>query len=130
MQAGGLRGGSTLLRRLGNATTRPTFGILIGALVVIWAGVGALTRFPPWWQTTLYSVSASITLVMVFVLQHTHNHQQIAVQRKLDEVIRSLPQADDRLISAESATSEQLLELSERHLADRSRATSAMDDSL
>lgn len=114
---------SAVLRWLGSASTKATFGVLVAVIVTIWAAVGLLTRFPPWWQTALYSVSSSITLLMVFVLQHTQNHQQMAVQRKLDELIRSFPHADDRLISAEAASTDELLELSELHLAKRTEAT-------
>ena len=114
---------STVLRWLGSASTKATFGVLVAVIVAFWAAVGLLTRFPSWWQTALYSVSSSITLLMVFVLQHTQNHQQIAVQRKLDELIRSFPHADDRLISAEAASTSELLELSELHLAKRTEAT-------
>lgn len=97
-------------------------------IVTFWAAVGLITGFPSWWQTTLYSVSSSVTLVMVFVLQHTQNHQQIAVQRKLDELIRSFPRADDRMISAEAASTDELLELSELHLAKRTEANVTPSD--
>ena len=114
---------SALLRRLGGYSTKASFGVLVAVIVTFWALIGLMTGFPIWWQTTLYSVSSSVTLLMVFVLQHTQNHQQIAVQRKLDELIRSFPHADDRLISAEAASTDELLELSELHLAKRTEAT-------
>ena len=114
---------SSLIRQLGSASTKATFGIGVGAIVTLWAVIGLFAGFPTWWQTVLYSVSSSVTLLMVFVLQHTQNHQQMAVQRKLDELIRSFPHADDRLISAEAASTDELLELSELHLAKRSEAT-------
>ena len=45
--------------------------------------------------------AAGITLVMVFVLQHTQTSQQLALQRKLDELLRALPGTDERLIKVE-----------------------------
>jgi low affinity Fe/Cu permease len=49
------------------------------------------------------AVAAGITLVMVFVLQHTQTRQQIALQHKLDELLRALPGADERLMHLEKA---------------------------
>lgn len=49
------------------------------------------------------AVAAATTLVMVFVIQHTQTRQQIALQHKLDELLRALPGTDERLIKLESA---------------------------
>ena len=42
-------------------------------------------------------------------------------QRKLDEILRAVPAADDRLISAEMAPDGELKALAALNLADRSR---------
>jgi len=70
--------------------------------VLGWVVFGATIGFPGWWETALYATSSAITLVMVFSIQHTQSRQQTATQRKLDELVRSLPHADNRLIAAES----------------------------
>lgn len=49
------------------------------------------------------AVASGITLVMVFVLQHAQTRQQLALQHKLDELLRALPGTDERLIHLESA---------------------------
>ena len=59
--------------------------------------------------------AASQFLVMVFVLQHTKMRQQAAVQRKLDEILRVLPGADQRLLHLETAPQAELDALDERH---------------
>jgi len=68
------------------------------------------------------SVAAAITVVMVFVLQHTQSRQQEALQHKLDEVLHALPLADDRLIHLESAPESELREVEQRHAALRDEA--------
>lgn len=113
--------GSRALHRLGAATARPAFGVAVGLVVCVWLVLGAFMNFPGWWQVVLYSVSSSVTLLMVFVIQHTQSHQQMATQRKLDEILRAVPAADDRLISAETATDGELKALAALNLADRSR---------
>jgi len=47
-------------------------------------------RLSQWWLTVLYAATASVTFVMVFVIQHTKARQTSATQRKLDELIRPL----------------------------------------
>jgi len=51
------------------------------------------------------------------VLQHTQGRQQLAIQRKLDEVLHALPTADNRLISLESASEDDLVAVEARHSA-------------
>ncbi len=59
---------------------------------------------------------------MVFAIQHTQSRQQMATQRKLDELLRSLPAADDQLIAAETADDHELHALRELNTGDRQRA--------
>ena len=61
------------------------------------------------------AIAAAVTLVMVFALQHAASRQQVAVQRKLDEILNALPQADSRLVRVETASPGELDELEERH---------------
>jgi low affinity Fe/Cu permease len=73
-----------------------------------WAVVGIVTGFPSWWQITLYSTTSTVTVVMVFAIQHTQHREQLVTQRKLDELLRAQPGADDRVIAAEAATDAEL----------------------
>lgn len=114
---------SRILHRLGDVAARSTTGIAAATLVVVWGAVGLPFGYPGWWQTTLYSVAGSVTFVMVFVIQHAQERQTLAVQRKLDELIRSSERADDALIAVEEAGDEQLQALNERTLADRAQAS-------
>ena len=43
----------------------------------------------------------------------------IATQRKLDELLRALPDADNHLIAAESASDAELADIGEAHLEER-----------
>ena len=113
---------SRVLHRAGDAAADSSAGMLAAMLVVAWAVVGAAARFPGWWQTVLYSVTASITLVMVFVIHHTQERQTSAMQRKLDELIRSSAPADDGLIAIEGTDDEYLHALAGLNVADRELA--------
>ena len=67
-----------------------------------------LTGFDIGLQAVFASVCSGVTVTMVFVLQHTQRRAQIAIQLKLDELVRALPQADNRMVKVETASSEEL----------------------
>lgn len=46
---------------------------------------------------------SATTLVMVFAIQHTQGREQAASQRKLDELLRALPGAQERFMMLEEA---------------------------
>jgi low affinity Fe/Cu permease len=73
------------------------------------------------WMSRLQTVASVLSLVLLFALQHTQHRDQIAVQRKLDELLQAHPDTDNRLLGLESASDDLLDAVSERHseLAER-----------
>ncbi|CAN5605519.1 hypothetical protein BH18ACT1_BH18ACT1_10090 [soil metagenome] len=110
---------SRTLHRLGEVAAHSTAGLVASGTIVAWALVGVATKFPDWWETVLYATSSSVTLVMVFAIQHTQTRQQSATQRKLDELLRSQASADNRLISVEEAPDAELEARATLNLAER-----------
>ena len=110
------------LHRLGEISAHSGAGLAAVAAVLLWLVVGWLNSFPTWWEVILYATSSSITLVMVFAIQHTQARQQAAIQRKLDEVLRAIGAADDRLIAVEEAPDEELEALADLNIEDRDRS--------
>jgi len=53
--------------------------------------------------TTFTTSTSTVTLIMVFAIQHTAGREQTAVQRKLDELLRAVPGAAEGLILLEEA---------------------------
>ena len=113
---------SRLLHNVGEVTSHAWAGLAVALAVVAWVGIGIAVQFPSWWQATLYSVSSVVTLVMVFALQHTQTRQQSATQRKLDELLRSQPKADEGLMALEEAPDDELEALAGKNLEERRRA--------
>jgi low affinity Fe/Cu permease len=118
---------SRALHRLGDWASQAAAGVVVACVVAAWVAVGALTGFPRWWETILYSTAASVTVVMVFAIQHTQRREQLVTQRKLDELLRALPEADDQLIAAEGASDDELDALEGLNVADRRLAASPDD---
>ena len=77
-------------------------------IIVVWAITGPIFRFSDTWQLVINTGTTIITFLMVFVIQASQNRQSKAVQFKLDELIRSIPGARNRMIAAERETTEQL----------------------
>ena len=113
---------SRVLHRGREAATHAGAGAVAAAWLALWLVLGFVYAFPHWWETVLYTVTSSITLLLVFALQHTQARQEAATQRKLDEILRSLPEADNRLIAAEEAADAELAALGALNRDDRARA--------
>lgn len=113
---------SRTLHRLGELSAHAGAGLVAALAVLIWLVVGLAYDFPGWWETVLYATSSSVTLVMVFAIQHTQTRQQSATQRKLDELLRADPAADDAVIAVEEATDHELQARADLNLADRQGA--------
>jgi low affinity Fe/Cu permease len=94
---------SRLLYRIDHHSSRPSaslfvVGVLVGLLVL-----GAVLGFPSGWVTGSEVGMSATTLVMVFAIQHTQAREQAASQRKLDELLRAIPGAQERLMMLEEA---------------------------
>jgi low affinity Fe/Cu permease len=105
---------SRVLTRFDALTTRAGVAIVIAVWVfIIWVVVVG-TGFDADLQLAFGTVCAGITVTMVFVIQHTQHRSQQATQLKLDELIRSLPQADDRVVRVEASSDAEIGELEQR----------------
>jgi low affinity Fe/Cu permease len=104
---------SHLLHRVGGWSAQASAGIVAAIVLAVWGVVGAIARFPRWWEISLYSSTSAVTVVMLFAIQHIQHREQVVIQRKLDELLRAEPEADDRMIAAEVADDSELVDLIE-----------------
>ena len=115
---------SRVLYRIEHYTSLPGVSLTIVAAVAGFVAVGAVLGFSSGWVTTFEISVSSVTLLMVFAIQHTQGREQAATQRKLDELLRALPNADDSLMMLEEAAPAVMLDVEEEQ-----RATSAESNS-
>jgi low affinity Fe/Cu permease len=103
------------------------------ALVVTFAVIGiiiviAVLSFPSDWVDGFEISVASLTLVMVFAIQHTQGREQAATQRKLDELIRALPGANESLMMLEEASQEVMIEIEDEQRDVRANSPDTDDE--
>ncbi|MFN8053548.1 MAG: low affinity iron permease family protein [Acidimicrobiales bacterium] len=113
---------SRWLHRAGATTAHSGAGLVALLALAAWFVVGVIDHFSHRWEIVLYSATASVTFLMVFVIQHTQARQTSALQRKLDELIRASGEADPAYIAVESASDgdlERLSHVSEENAPDR-----------
>ena len=114
-----------ILYRIEHYSSRPFIAVAVTGLVVVAVAAGAAFGFPGRFVTLFEMGVSAVTLVMVFAIQHTQGREQAATQRKLDELIRALPGADEGLMMLEEASSEALLEIEEGQREIRAAAPAA-----
>ncbi|MHB8333441.1 MAG: low affinity iron permease family protein [Acidimicrobiales bacterium] len=108
---------SRVLQWVGGFTSRSSVAATIAIVMLTFLVSMSIAGFPNRWQTGMSTAAESITLVMLFVIQHTQSRQQIALQLKLDELIRSSPHADDHLVHIELAAETELNEREQGQVA-------------
>jgi low affinity Fe/Cu permease len=89
--------------------------VLAVVVVVTWAVTGPLFHFSDTWQLVINTGTTILTFLMVFLIQHAQNVDSRAIQLKLDEVLRAIPEARSNLIDIEDLPPEQLDALAERY---------------
>src|SRR3954467_11917853 len=86
-------------------------------ILVIWAVSGPFFGFSDTWQLVINTGTTIVTFLMVFLIQNTQNRDALAMHLKLDELIRAIASADNRVIRAEDDTDEELAVLKQRYQA-------------
>ena len=105
--------GSRWLYRIDHYSSLPVVAISAGVLLVGAVAIGIALGFPKNWVVAFEAGTSGVTLAMVFVIQHTQAREQAATQRKLDELLRALPEATTGLMMLEEASEEDMRKVEE-----------------
>lgn len=87
------------------------------SLLVLWVLSGPFFGFSDTWQIYINTVTTIVTFLLVFLIQHSQNHDTRALQVKLDELIRATHGAHNLIMQSETRTEEELKVLSEHYAA-------------
>jgi low affinity Fe/Cu permease len=119
---------SSFARWTAHQAGRPYAFILAAAVIVAWAATGPLFGFSDTWQLVINTGTTIVTFLMVFLIQNTQNRDAKAVHLKLDELIRALGPARNKLVDLEKLSDDQLKTLEEEFEKLRKRAEGAKEE--
>lgn len=94
------------------------------AITLSWAASGPIFGYSDTWQLVINTGTTIVTFLIVFLIQNTQNRDSQAVHLKLDELIRALGPARNRLVDLEDCTDEELATLTEEFKRLRAEADS------
>ena len=122
--------------RFAKATARgaghpATFGLAL-LIIIGWAVTGPLFHFSDTWQLVINTGTTIVTFLMVFLIQNTQNRDSVAMQIKLDELLRAAKGAQTAMADLEDLTDQELRAFQEhyRQLAEEARARMRKDKTL
>ena len=78
------------------------------SIVLIWGLTGHIFHYSDTWQLIINTGTTIVTFLMVFLIQNTQNRDSRAIHLKLDEIIRSISGARNRLMDLERLSDEDL----------------------
>jgi low affinity Fe/Cu permease len=75
-------------KRIAHFSGRPAAFAIAAGFLVAWGVAGPIFGFSEKWQLIVNTVTSIVTFLMVFLIQNTQNRDTVAMQIKLDELIR------------------------------------------
>jgi low affinity Fe/Cu permease len=88
----------------------------------MWGLTGPMFHFSDTWQLIINTGTTIVTFLMVFLIQNTQNRDAKAMHLKLDELIRAVEGARNRLVDLEKLSDEELKQLEEQFTRVRNKA--------
>src|SRR6476660_3022757 len=91
-------------------------------VIVVWGVTGPAFHFSDTWQLIINTGTTIVTFLMVFLIQNTQNRDAKAVHLKLDELIRALKGARNKLVDLEELSDDELNNLEQQFTRIRKKA--------
>lgn len=77
-------------------------------LLILWAASGPFLGFSDTWQLVINTSTTIITFLMVFIIQNTQNRDNLAINIKLDTLMKKHGITDEDLVEAEDESDKKL----------------------
>ena len=97
-------------------------------IIVVWALTGPTFHYSDTWQLIINTGTTIVTFLMVFLIQNTQNRDAKAVHLKLDELIRALGPARNKLVDLEDLSDDEMKKLEQEFAKVRKKAEGAKEE--
>ena len=106
---------STIAKWISDKSAQSYVGFVVFVIIVVWVVTGLPLHFSVIWYLMIDTSSAVISILMLFIIQNSQNRHTIAIQLKLDEIIRATKGAHNEMMDIEKLTDEDLGMIQKRY---------------
>ena len=106
---------STASKWVSEKSSQSYVSFVVFLIILVWAVTGIPLHFREIWYLIIDTSSAVISILMLFIIQNSQNRHTIAIQLKLDEIIRATKGAHNEMMDIEKLTDEDLGRIQKRY---------------
>jgi len=99
---------SAIAKWISDKAAQSYMGFAALFIVLVWGVAGLPLHFSVTWHLMISTFAAVISIIMLFIIQNSQNRHTIAIQLKLDEIIRATKGAHNEMMDIEKLTDEDL----------------------
>ena len=106
---------STIAKWISDKSAQSYMSFVVLLIILVWAIAGMPLHFSVLWYLLIDTSSAVISIIMLFIIQNSQNRHTIAIQLKLDEIIRATQGAHNEMMDIEKLTDDDLGKIQKKY---------------
>ena len=95
----------------------PSAFVVALAIILVWGLTGPLLHYSDTWQLVINTGTTVVTFLLGFLIQNSQNRESMALQLKIDELLRVIAAARNQLLDLEELDETQLFRLKHEFLS-------------
>jgi len=106
---------SIVVKWISDKTSQSFVVFSVFFIILVWAIAGLPLHFSGTWYLVFSTSEAIVSIIMLFIIQNSQNRHTIAIQLKLDEIIRATKGAHNEMMDIEKLTDEDLAKIQKKY---------------